>query len=257
MARAEAVSAFPAPKGSIARAWPAPMIADHDRACSICGRRGRAARIFRRLQNSGRAPGGTAPDARYRHDAARSDGGDLSRDAARADDLGLGALSRRFRGSRHGGGLRRLVRRRRAFSSSPRAADSPYRRRAGKQAAHRRGDGALHHQQLPLPARRHRAARVGRLCRSRGALARGRGQRAGGRVRRRTRYSVRARPRAESGDRRMGRVCRAARDRGCPGGAACIARLIDPVGAGSGPDAARPGRSISRDDARPATRRRS
>ena len=152
----------------------------------------------------------------------------------------------------HGGGLRRLVRRGRAFSSSPRAADSPYRRRAGKQAAHRRGDGALHHQQLPLPARRHRAARVGRLCRSRGALARGRGQRAGGRVRRRTRYSVRARPRAESGDRRMGRVCCAARDRGCPRGAARIARLIDPVGAGSGPDAARPSARFSRDDARPA-----
>ena len=34
---------------------------------------------------------------------------------------------------------------------------------------------------------------------------------------------------------------RAARDRGGPGGAACIARLIDPVGAGSGPDAARSG----------------
>ena len=153
------------------------------------GRRSRAARIFRRLQNSGRAPGGTAPDAHDRHDAARSDGGDLSRDAARADDLGLGALSRRLRGSRHGGGLRRLVRRGRAFSPSPRAADSPYRRRAGEQAAHRRGDGALHHQQLPLPPRRHRAARVGRLCRSRGAMARGRAQRAGGRVRRRTRHS--------------------------------------------------------------------
>ena len=34
-----------------------------DRACSTCGRRAGAARIFRRFQNSGGAPGGTAPDA--------------------------------------------------------------------------------------------------------------------------------------------------------------------------------------------------
>ena len=122
------------------------------------------------------------------------------------------------------GRLRRLVRRRSAFSPSPRPANSPYRGRAGKQAAHRRGDGTLHHQQLSLPARRHRAARVGRLCRSRGAMARGRAQRAGGRGRRRTHHSVRARPRAESGDRRMGGFCRAARDRGGPRGAARLAR---------------------------------
>ena len=83
--------------------------------------------------------------------------------AARAAGLGLGALSQRLRGSRHGRGVRRLVRRRRAFSSSPRAADPPHRGRAGKQATHRRGDGALHHQQFSLPTRRHRPPVVGRL----------------------------------------------------------------------------------------------
>ena len=146
--------------------------------------------------------------------------------------------------------MRRLVRRRRPFSPPPRTADSPYRRRAGEQAAHRRGDGALHHQQLPLSPRRHRAARVGRLCRSRGALARRRAQRAGGRGGRRTRHSLCARPRAESADRRMGRFRRAARDRGGPRGAAGLPGLIDPVGAGSGPDAARSGPRFCRDDAR-------
>ena len=91
---------------------------------------------------------------------------------------------------------------------------------------------------------------VGRLRRSRGAMARGRAQRAGGRGRRGTRHSLRARPRAEGGDRRMGRFCRAARDRGGPRGAARLARAFDPVGAGSGPDAARPGPRFRRDDAR-------
>ena len=84
-----------------------------------------AARIFRRLQDPGRAPGGTAPDAHDRHDAARPDGGDLSRDAARAAELGLGALSERLRRSRHGGRVRRLVRRRRAFSPSRLGCRSP------------------------------------------------------------------------------------------------------------------------------------
>ena len=48
----------------------------------------------------------------------------------------------------------------------------------------------------------------------------------------------------------MGRYCRAARDRGGPRGAARLARAFDPVGAGSGPDAARPGPRFRRDDAR-------
>ena len=45
----------------------------------------------------------------------------------------------------------------------------------------------------------------------------------------------------ESGDRRMGGHCRAARDRGGSSRAARLTRAFDPVGAGSGPDAARPG----------------
>ena len=78
----------------------------------------------------------------------------------------------------------------------------------GKQAAHRAGARALHHQQLSLSPRRHRPPLLGRRRRPRGAMARGRAQRAGDRGRRRTRHSLRARPRAESGDRRMGRLPR-------------------------------------------------
>ena len=61
----------------------------------------------------------------------------------------------------------------------------------------------------------------------------------------------------KAADRRMGGSCRAARDRGGPGRAARLPGPIDPMGAGSGPDAARPGPRFRRDDARPATRRRS
>ena len=90
-------------------------------------------------------------------------------------------------------------------------------------------------------ARRHRAAYVGRLCESCCAMARGRAQRAGGRGRRRTHHSVRARPRAERSDRRMGGFCHAARGRGGARGTVRLPRTLYPVGAGSGADAARSG----------------
>src|ERR1700678_3949914 len=64
------------------------------------------------------------------------------------------------------------------------------------------------------------------------------------------RHSVRARPLAKSGDRRMGRSCRAARDRGRSRRAARVPWTLDPMGSGSRSDAARPGPRFCRDDAR-------